>query len=883
MTPSPRLSSSRIAIFAAMLAAAAGCLGEPGAPEDEIESQTGAVQGGQLETGLPTVGLIQNNTGGTCTGTLIAPSYVLTAKHCQAPAMTFKLGTDASNFVSHATDQQIVHPMSDLMILHLTSPIEGKSIMRYNTSDSFPAVGTNCTMVGFGGHAEPDGSSTSGKKRSATVQITSTDNTWVIVKWGTGISAPGDSGGPLICNGLIEGVLYGSNQVWPNTTHSFYTPAEAAWIDRVIQPTYTDLALTNGWQHAPYSTRNAGATLVNDSIVQLKGAISGGASGVAFTLSAPFIPANDVYVPLDLCNATNGRLYISAATGTATVQATGAFSDASCFTSLEGVFYPRWVDGFTNLTLINGWTNQGAGTGTAGVMNVDNVVRFKGAIKTTGTNSVPFVLPVELRPSTNVYVNVGMRLGAKGRLYIETNGNVTVYPLGPWSDAQSMVSLDGVSFVRTTMGTSPLTLQNGWTAGPFTTSAPAAVATSGVVHLKGAIANSNSSASMAALSLPAALRPSTVVYVPVDLCGGAKGRLMIDPSGTVTIGTTGGGSATCFTSLDGASYTLTEYAPLKLENGWSNATYAPSAMGRAGFALAGNFVRFKGAITTTGTNGNAFQMPRALRPTSEVYVPVSVCGGKKGRLRISPNGNVNILGDGGVFSTAACLTSLDGASYAVSAATMFQLTLQNGWYNAPFSTRNAASTYVNEVIHLAGAIATTGTNPVAFTLPSAHRPPVTVYLPIDLCSGAKGRLVITSSGNATVVADNGVWSDAQCFTSLEGVTFPASTAAFSTLSLSNGWTPWTTRAPSYLNTAGVVRLAGALSGGTNATMFTLPAGARPAKDIYIAADLCSGAKGRFRIQPSGAVTVENGEGTFAGTAGCFTSLEGVWFALGTSP
>jgi V8-like Glu-specific endopeptidase len=79
MSSSPWFLSSRVATLAALLAA--GCIAETGAPEDDIQAETGAIQGGQLESGYPTVGQIQNSTGGTCTGTLIHPSFVLTAKH----------------------------------------------------------------------------------------------------------------------------------------------------------------------------------------------------------------------------------------------------------------------------------------------------------------------------------------------------------------------------------------------------------------------------------------------------------------------------------------------------------------------------------------------------------------------------------------------------------------------------------------------------------------------------------------------------------------------------------------------------------------------------------------------------------------------------------
>ena len=74
-----------------------------------------------------------------------------------------------------------------------------------------------------------------------------------------------------------------------------------------------------------------------------------------FTLPSTFRPLKEVFVPVDLCNATNGRLQI-APNGTVTVQAEGgAFSNAACFTSLDGVSFAHAASSFTSLTLQNGW------------------------------------------------------------------------------------------------------------------------------------------------------------------------------------------------------------------------------------------------------------------------------------------------------------------------------------------------------------------------------------------------------------------------------------------------------------------------------------------------------------------------------------------------
>jgi len=99
------------------------------------------------------------------------------------------------------------------------------------------------------------------------------------------------------------------------------------------------------------------------------------------------------------------------------------------------------------------------------------------------------------------------------------------------------------------------------------------------------------------------------------------------------------------------------------------------------------------------------------------------------------------------------------------------LTLQNGWTDSPFGTSAAAVRTISGIVHLEGAIATTGTNPVPFTLPASFRPAHVVFVPVDLCNATNGRLQVEPTGVVTVQAEGGAFSNAACFTSLDGVAF----------------------------------------------------------------------------------------------------------------
>jgi hypothetical protein len=328
----------------------------------------------------------------------------------------------------------------------------------------------------------------------------------------------------------------------------------------------------------------------------------------------------------------------------------------------------------------------------------------------------------------------------------------------------------------------------------------------------------------------------------------------------------------------GSTSALAQYAgptPLTLINGWTNAPFGTSI---ATVEEVAGFVQFRGAIATAGTNAQPFVLPPSLSPATNVYVPIDLCNATNGRLHIQSNGTVTVEVEGGVFSNAQCFTSLDGASFALNATGSTPLTLINGWTNAPFGTSNAAVRQHQAIVHLQGAIATTGTNAQPFVLPLGLRPTNTVYVPIDLCNATKGRLQIQPSGTVTVQAEK-AFSNAQCFTSLDGAWFVSPlNGAFRAITLINGWTggAFGTHQPEVGNNYGIVYFQGAISSGSNAAPFLLGAFQTPVTTVYIPIDLCNATKGRLVIQNNGSVTIQQ-EGGGLTNAQCFTSLDGVSF------
>jgi hypothetical protein len=529
---------------------------------------------------------------------------------------------------------------------------------------------------------------------------------------------------------------------------------------------YTPLTLVNGWTNAPFSTSNAEVRMAS-GIVQFKGAVGEGTAAKIATLPAAFRPPANVFLSVNLCNAVNGQLEVKP-TGVVTVLSeSGSFSDASCFTSLDGVSYSPTTSGFTPLTLESGWTNAPSGTSPAAGAEINGIVHLQGAFETSGANRVPTTLPPGLTPSVNVDVKVDLCNAMTGQLDITTSGAVVMNAEGMnFPPVNCAVSLDGVTFPGVAF--TKLTLKNGWHAASGSSAPGVALLSSPdgkVVALQGAI--TTAATNDVAFTLPKGFRPSWNVYVPIDMCNATNGRLVIAANGSVTVQSESGGFTGCLTSLDGATFVLKTKngfaAPILLENGWTSTavslgTFQPSQ------SLINNVLYLQGGVSggTTDVIGTV-----AFHPSSDLFIPVDECGASNGRVEIDTTGTVTVEG---TLSNAQCFTSFEGVSWG-TVNTPTALTLENGWTGAPFGTAVPAVDNLNGIVRFVGAMATTGTNPVAFVLPAGFAPAQTVHVKVDLCNATNGELVITPDGTATVNAEGGQFSNAACFTSLDGVSF----------------------------------------------------------------------------------------------------------------
>lgn len=319
-----------------------------------------------------------------------------------------------------------------------------------------------------------------------------------------------------------------------------------------------------------------------------------------------------------------------------------------------------------------------------------------------------------------------------------------------------------------------LTPINGWHSAQthYSTGNPAWTVRNGVVYLSGSVLQTSGTNEELAV-LPAAARPSRVLYITVYTVSDTQGWLTIYPTGQVYASASPYSDAQEFTSLAGVSFPAPAMVThkLALKNGWVS-SQSQYGTGDPSYAVSGGVAYLSGSLhQSSGTNQTFAVLPPAARPAHNLYLSVYTYNGTIGLLEVTTNGNVSAY-DGG----AQQYTSLAGVSFPVPSAA-HKLALYNGWQSAQglYNTGDPSYTVSDGVVYLSGSIyQPSGTSEIFAVLPKAARPKHTLYIQVMVYTpdntAHAGTLLIEPDGAMEAYSQTS--SEAQTFTSLAGLSFP---------------------------------------------------------------------------------------------------------------
>ncbi|HEU5473912.1 MAG TPA: trypsin-like serine protease [Actinophytocola sp.] len=210
-------------------------------PPDPEPGVTPMIIDGTTATSGPWAARLFLNGRQQCSATIIAPTFILTAKHCVSGAgtYTFRIGSlDQTTGGTMATGTTITrHPTADIAVVRLDRSVSAT----YSPLGTTTNVAVNRTVQIYGWGAtctgQPEINCQARLLKVANVVVTSVScsdafgGIAVCARRGNGIAAGGDSGGPMFGGGRQVGVASTSDRA----TRTAYTNITRyrSWIQSV--------------------------------------------------------------------------------------------------------------------------------------------------------------------------------------------------------------------------------------------------------------------------------------------------------------------------------------------------------------------------------------------------------------------------------------------------------------------------------------------------------------------------------------------------------------------------------------------------------------------------------------------------------------------------
>ncbi|MFJ2738346.1 S1 family peptidase [Streptomyces sp. NPDC087440] len=226
------------AAFAAAVSVVA--LMSPTASAAPAPAATGTqpIIGGGYASNAPWAARLFSNGRETCSATIIAPTWILTAKHCvSGGGLSFRIGSlDQHSGGTTANGVQTYTNSADLALVRLDRSVSG-TYARLGQPGSV-TVGQSVQVYGWGATSQCGSEINCQSRLLKVANVTVTDGctdayggSAICARRGNGITAGGDSGGPMNANGLQVGVASTSDR--QTTTAYTNVTAYRSWIRSV--------------------------------------------------------------------------------------------------------------------------------------------------------------------------------------------------------------------------------------------------------------------------------------------------------------------------------------------------------------------------------------------------------------------------------------------------------------------------------------------------------------------------------------------------------------------------------------------------------------------------------------------------------------------------
>ncbi|MFF8642625.1 S1 family peptidase [Streptomyces sp. NPDC015345] len=236
----PALAATALAVLGLAPTAAAQTAGAR-ADTPTVASTNGPqpIIGGGYASNAPWAARLFSNGRQTCSASIIAPTWILTAKHCvSGGGLSFRVGSlDQTSGGTMANGVSVYnHSGSDLSLVKLDRSVAGT----YARLGSPGSVSVNQTVQVYGwGATSQCGSEINCQSRLlkvANVVVTggcrdAYQGQAICARRGDGITAGGDSGGPMMANGVQVGVASTSDR--QTTTAYTNVTAYRSWIQSI--------------------------------------------------------------------------------------------------------------------------------------------------------------------------------------------------------------------------------------------------------------------------------------------------------------------------------------------------------------------------------------------------------------------------------------------------------------------------------------------------------------------------------------------------------------------------------------------------------------------------------------------------------------------------